>query len=161
METEAKAILRSEGFSDKQQRHERSLAMRYRGQSFELEVRQTSGDLSSAFHQVHHDRYGYSQEQSEVEIVSARLRSSGIVRRLKANTTPLGPRRQVKPHKVVTAYLSGKRTQVGVYQREELKPGARLQTPCIVAEYSATTLIPGDVKAELDRFGNLLMRIGV
>ncbi len=160
METEAKAILRFEGFSDKQQRHERSLAMRYRGQSFELEVRQTSGDLSSAFHRVHHDRYGYSQEQSEVEIVSARLRSSGIVRRLKANATALGPRKQVRPHKVVTAYLSGKRAQVGVYQREELKPGARLQTPCIVAEYSATTLIPGDVKSELDRFGNLLMRIG-
>src|SRR6185503_3960061 len=37
MEREAASVLRAEGFTRSRQRHERSLAMRYRGQSFELE----------------------------------------------------------------------------------------------------------------------------
>ena len=53
--------------------------MRYRGQSFELEVRNTTGDLAAEFHRAHRERYGYAQEQSEIEIVSARLRSFGVV----------------------------------------------------------------------------------
>ena len=56
--------------------------MRYRGQSFELEVRNTTGDLAAEFHRAHRERYGYAQEQSEIEIVSARLRSFGLVEKL-------------------------------------------------------------------------------
>ncbi len=73
MEKEATAVLRAEGFPRRRQRHERSLAMRYRGQSFELEVKKTTGDLAAAFHRAHRERYGYAQEHSEIEIVSARL----------------------------------------------------------------------------------------
>jgi N-methylhydantoinase A len=56
MEREATKVLHSEGFHRTRQRHERSLAMRYRGQSFELEVRNTDGDLATAFHRVHRER---------------------------------------------------------------------------------------------------------
>ena len=38
MEVEARASLNREGFNIKRQRHERTLAVRYRGQSFELEI---------------------------------------------------------------------------------------------------------------------------
>jgi hypothetical protein len=31
---------------------------------------------------VHRERYGYAQEQSEIEIVSARLRSFGVVEKM-------------------------------------------------------------------------------
>jgi len=158
MEREAITILRSEGFTDKQQRHERSLAMRYLGQSFELDVRKTVGDIAAEFHRIHRERYGYSQEESNIEIVSARLRSLGLVKPLREKTAIARRTKQVKPRQFVRAYVSGKRSEVGFYQREQLEPGSRLQTPCIVAEYSATTLVPGDVSAELDRFGNLIMR---
>jgi len=57
MEKEATALLRAEGFPRSKQRHERSLAMRYRGQSFELEVRNTKGDLAAEFHRAHCVRY--------------------------------------------------------------------------------------------------------
>ena len=157
MEMEGREVLRSEGFKDSKQRHERSLAMRYRGQSFELEVKQTSGDIVNAFHQAHRARYGYAQEQNSVEIVSARVRSIGLVEKFKEESRVVA-RRLVKPHGNVMAYISGKRAQVGVYRREELRPGARLVTPCIVTEYSATTLVSADMKAHLDEFGNLLMQ---
>ena len=55
------------------------------GQSFELEVRNTTGDLAAAFHRAHRERYGYAQEQSEIEIVSARLRSFGLGGQVRLN----------------------------------------------------------------------------
>ena len=141
LEKEATKVLRSEGFPATRQRHERSLAMRYRGQSFELEVRDTTGDLAKAFHRAHRERYGYAQEQSEIEIVSARLRSFGIVEKL--------------TQRKIASGKNGARG--GVYKREDLGAGTRLKTPCIVTEYSATTLIPADWKARIDDFGNLLI----
>lgn len=160
MEAEASEVLKSEGFGKTRQRHERSLAMRYRGQSFELEVTTTSGDIASAFHRVHRERYGYAQEQSEVEIVSARLRSLGLVQQLASEEEVANKRRSIaKPHAVARAYLSGKRTEVGVYKREKLGNGIKLQTPCIVTEYSATTLVPEEVSAQIDGLGNLIITL--
>ncbi len=160
MEKEATAVLHGEGFSRARQRHERSLAMRYRGQSFELEIPDTSGDLATAFHRAHLERYGYAQEHSEIEIVSARLRSFGLVEKLAQ--TRIGAsrqRRKTKPHHEVTAHIDGRKATVGLYKRNELLAGTKLQTPCIVTEYSATTLIPSDAHARVDQFGNLLIEI--
>jgi len=154
MEREATVLLRSEGFTRSRQRHERSLAMRYRGQSFELEVRKTEGDLATEFHRVHRERYGYAQEQSEIEIVSARLRSFGVVEKLPLTKIKSG---KVKPHGEVSLYLHGRKTTAALYRREELFANAKLMTPCIVTEYSATTLIDADSKARIDDFGNLLI----
>lgn len=154
LEREATAVLCAEGFARSRQRHERSLAMRYRGQSFELEVKNTSGDLAAAFHREHCERYGYAQEQSEIEIVSARLRSFGLVEKLAQRKIGSG---KTKPHDKVTAHLDGRKVTLALYKRDELRGGTKLQTPCIVTEYSATTLIPGDWTARMDPFGNLII----
>jgi N-methylhydantoinase A len=154
MEKEATRVLRGEGFPRGRQRHERSLAMRYHGQSFELEVRNVDGDLAAEFHRVHRERYGYAQEQSEIEIVSARLRSFGLVEKLPERRIDAGKN---KPHGKVTAYLGGRKMSVALYKRDELFANTKLQTPCIVTEYSATTLIDADSKARIDEFGNLLI----
>ena len=156
MEKEATTLLRSEGFPRSRQRHERSLAMRYRGQSFELDVRKTTGDLAAEFHRVHRERYGYAQEQSEIEIVSARLRSFGLVEKLPRRKIGVG---KTKPHDKVTAHLDGRKTTVALYRRDNLFANTKLITPCIVTEYSATTLIDADSKARIDAFGNLLIEL--
>jgi len=154
MEREAAEVLRGEGFSRSRQRHERSLAMRYRGQSFELEVRDITGDLAAAFNRVHRERYGYAQEHSEIEIVSTRLRSFGLVEKLPQEKLSRGKARAFKR---VMAQLDGRKVDVNLYKRDELYAGAKLQTPCIVSEYSATTLVPGGTAARVDEFGNLLI----
>jgi N-methylhydantoinase A len=156
MEKEATALLRGEGFPRSRQRHERSLAMRYRGQSFELEVRKTSGDVAAEFHRVHRERYGYAQEQSEIEIVSARLRSFGVVEKLPLTKIKSG---KTKPHGEVSIYLQGRKTTAALYRREELFANTKLMTPCVVTEYSGTTLIDADSKARIDGVGNLLIQI--
>jgi N-methylhydantoinase A len=159
MERVAATALRREGFPTAKQRHERSLALRYQGQSFELDIRQTGGNLARSFHRAHRERYGYAQEANVVEIVSARVRSTGIVEKLAERRAPAGQKRQAKSAKYVTAYLDGKKLRVAVYQRNELKPGMRLSAPCIVTEYSSTTLILPGVSAELDGYGNLIVQL--
>src|SRR5687767_823775 len=158
MEREAAAVLRREGFPASKQRHERALAMRYRGQSFELLITKTNGNIAAAFHRAHRERYGYAQEQSEIEIVSARLRSIGMVDKLSMRKI-LGARGAVKRHDSVVAYLDRRKTTVAVYKRDELRGGIKLKPPCIVTEYSATTLIPADATARVDQFGNILIAL--
>jgi N-methylhydantoinase A len=159
MERTAAAALDREGFPPPQQRHERSLALRYKGQSFELEIKQTWGNLASSFHRAHLERYGYAQENT-VEIVSARVRSTGVVEKLPERKHK-APRNNAfaKATTKVNAFLNGKKQQVAVYRRDELGVGARLRTPCIVTEYSSTTLIPSDARAKVDNYGNLIIQV--
>ena len=152
--------LRREGFAQAQQRHERSLAARYKGQSFELDLRQTTGDIAGAFHRAHHGRYGYAQETNAVEIVSARVRSMGVVARFKQARLPASRRMEIaKPHDQVETFLDGKRVRAALYRRSELAARANLRIPCIVTEYSSTTLIPTGAKACVDVFGNLIIDV--
>ncbi|MDT4954090.1 MAG: N-methylhydantoinase [Acidobacteriota bacterium] len=162
MEQEARAALRLEGFMEARQRHERSLAVRYQGQSFELEIKWTRGSgnrLAGAFHRAHRARYGYAQEANHVEVVSARLRSTGIVEKLRVERAKhsSGKVKVASPREFATVYFTDKQSRAGIYERDEMEPGARLRTPCIVREYSATTLIPPGAHAVLDEHGNLII----
>ncbi|MBC7909225.1 MAG: hydantoinase/oxoprolinase family protein [Pyrinomonadaceae bacterium] len=162
MQHEASAALKREGFSDAQQRHEKMLAVRYKGQSFELEIpwtRQTG--VAKDFHQAHRARYGYAQEANTVEIVSARLRSVGLIKEIKTKLTQHLPRagKLAAPQGHAIVYFAEGRRRAAIYARDKLKAGTRLQTPCIVREYSATTLIPHDAKASIDAEDNLIIEL--
>ena len=156
MEKQARVTLRREGFPEKRQRHERSLAARYKGQSFELQLERTGGDIAAAFHRAHRARYGYAQEKNVVEIVSARLRSSGVVEKLRVSSAKKSSREEfARTRRLTESYFDRRKIRVPVYHRHEIECGARLRAPCIVTEYSATTLIPSGCDARLDAFGNL------
>lgn len=157
MEKNAAKVLLSEGFVSAKQKHERSLAVRYKGQSFELQIKTTAGNIAGAFHRAHRARYGYAQEKNAVEIVSARVRSSGLVEKIKPKRYEAKKFHASAKPREVAAYFAGKKVRAAVYRREELQLGSRLQAPCIVTEYSGTTLVPAGVKAMIDRQGNLLV----
>jgi N-methylhydantoinase A len=156
MERLARLTLGNEGFSQKHQRHERSVAARYRGQSFELELKTVTSDIARQFHRAHRARYGYAEESNEVEIVSARLRSSGSVERIKSRLA-MRSKTKVKADGYVAAYFGGRRVKAAVYERERLMAGVRFVGPAIVTEYSATTLVPAESMASVDAYGNLVI----
>lgn len=161
MEQTAAAALRREGFPITKQRHQRSLALRYKGQSFELEISKTTGNIVAEFHRAHQERYDYAQPSNIVEIVSARVRSTGMVEKLvERKRTASRRKRSAKPVRTVNAYLSGKKLKLAVYQRDALPTGAQVHTPCIVTEYSSTTLIPFGTRARVDGYGNLIITLG-
>ena len=156
METAAQAKLRQEGFTGNRQRHGRSLAMRYEGQSFELEIDVTSGDPGASFHRAHQVRYGYAEETNPIEIVTVRLRSSGLVEQRKERPQRVSVK-SVEATEYRAVYFDGKKFRTGIYEREDLKAGMKLRAPCIVREYSATTLIPAGARVSVDGLGNLLV----
>jgi N-methylhydantoinase A len=162
LEREASAALRREGFDPRKQRHERTVAARYRGQSFELEIAWDGGRrLVERFHAAHESRYGYAQTAGSIEVVSARLRASGLVGGLKDERPRrvTSTRNEVRPHAAARVHFDEGPRDVAVYRREELPAGARLKSPCVVTEYSSTTLVPAWARAATDARGNLVIEL--
>ena len=161
MERAARAALKREGFAAARQRHATSVAARYQGQSFELEIEWKSAEtIAAAFHRAHLARYGYAQSESAVEIVSARVRSRGLVEKLgRERVERSAGASVVAPHGSASVYFSSTPARAALYTRENLGAGARLKTPCIVTEYSSTTLVPAGARARVDADGNLIIEL--
>jgi N-methylhydantoinase A len=131
--------------------------MRYAGQAYELSV-PAAGDFVELFHREHARRYGYSDARRPVEIVNVRARFIGASPRVNWTRQRLGKgdcRAAIIETRAV--YFHGRRRVAHVYQREKLRPGNRFRGPAIVAEYSATTVVPGGWSASVDGFENLLL----
>jgi len=45
-----------------------------------------------------------------------------------------------------------------VYDRQRLQPGHRFRGPALIAEYSATTVVPADFAAHVDGQHNIILR---
>ncbi len=162
MERESRTALRREGFDETRQRHARSVSARYKGQSFELEIGfKDSSGVAAAFHRAHLARYGYAQERNAVEIVSARLRSRGTVERIGADRPSRrgAGRTPPAPHTFARVHFGARPVRTAVYERERLPPGPLLPSPCVVTEYSSTTLVPAGSRARVDGHGNLIVEL--
>jgi N-methylhydantoinase A len=156
LERQAKNDLRSEGFSSEQIELTRTLAMRYRGQSFELEILADENAVAN-FHQSHRERYGHSDEQKAVETVSVRLRAVGVTDKPQLNREKNVRRSKAKPQREALSWLGEKRRKVAVFDRAELLPGTAVPAPSIVVEYGSTTLIPAGWRAKVDVGHNLIL----
>ena len=134
---------------------ERSADLRYKGQGYELNVA-FGRSMLEAFHEQHKSRYGYSHPERDVELVTLRLRahieSPGIS--LRKHSTE---KRHAAPEER-RAWFSGKAQAITIYDRAQLNVGSRVRGPAMIAEYSATTLVPPGFTASGDGVGNLLIR---
>jgi N-methylhydantoinase A len=159
MEKEAQHDLRREGFTADQIALQRSLALRYRGQSFELEVEYV-GQLPSAiarFHQLHQERYGHSTSNATIEIVSVRLRGIGLT--TKPEWKPARKRNSLPtPISYAQTRLERKSQRLPIFDRETLPVGFLWQEPALIVEYGSTTLIPTGWQVEVDKWKNLILR---
>jgi N-methylhydantoinase A len=63
------------------------------------------------------------------------------------------------PHGRARVHFDEGAREAAVYRREELHAGARLKSPCVVTEYSSTTLVPAWARAALDARGNLVVEL--
>ncbi|MBN9552790.1 MAG: hydantoinase/oxoprolinase family protein [Alphaproteobacteria bacterium] len=142
-----------------------SAEMRYRGQSYEIEVPFDeswieNGDwnrLIGAFHSEHERIYGYSDPASAAQIMNLRLVIVGTVPRPELPSAPLREAVPV-PARQGRLFLSGRWLDAPLYERSELKPGHRFEGPAVVMQADATTCIPESFAADVDSFGNLCIR---
>jgi N-methylhydantoinase A len=156
LERQAKKDLRDEGFGAESVRLARSVAMRYVGQSFEIDV-PWGERFEPAFHAAHKERYGYADRARQAEIVSLRLRAAGVTDKPPLRRSPSSAKREPAPDHVARVYLTERARRTPVYSRDKLGAGARLAGPAIVTEYSSTTLVPPGRKVEVDPWLNLII----
>jgi N-methylhydantoinase A len=157
LEREAVSDLKREGFGNDRVKLVRSVAMRYAGQSFEIDV-PWSRRFDSNFHIAHRERYGYADDSRGIEIVSLRLRAAGITQKPRIKSHRRGATKRAVISHLERVYLDERAARVPVYQRQRLSAGTRLAGPAIITEYSSTTLIQKRFKVEVDAWLNLIVK---
>ncbi len=150
--------LQAEGFDRPEVKLQRSLDVRYPGQSFELNVL-FDDDFKVRFHEAHLRKYGYSSPRIPLEIVTLRVSGQGQPPAVAFESQELGsekPSQQalVQEKKV---HLDDTSPPTSFYIRSRLRPGNRIGGPAIVLEYSSTLLIPADFSARVDGWSNLIL----
>jgi N-methylhydantoinase A len=156
LERRAAMELKNEGFGKERTRLARSVAMRYSGQSFEIDIA-WGGRIEAKFHAAHRARYGYADSSRPIEIVSLRVRATGITDKPRSRRWAAGPSRRSRPCRTARVHLSERSEQIPVYARDDLGSGAGLTGPAIITEYSSTTLIPPGFNVEVDSWLNLII----
>ena len=163
LEAQALHALDAEGFSRDKMRFQHSLDMRYLGQAYELNISLSRADsighsAIAAFHRVHEIRYGYHHKNKKVEIVNVRCRATGITN--KPPSQKIAPRLRTQallPEQTMELIFDDRARKTILYRRNNLCAGDVFSGPAIVAEYSATTLIPPDWRARVESYGQLLL----
>jgi N-methylhydantoinase A len=155
---EAIRDLSSEGFKRDRLKMARSVAVRYVGQSFEIDV-SWGPRFEAAFHAAHRERYGYSDRSRPVEIVSLRLRATGVTRKPGLKRLASAPTHRASPSHKTRVYLTERPARVPVYSRDDLSVGSQIDGPAVITEYSSTTLVPPRCKIEVDPWLNLVIEV--
>jgi N-methylhydantoinase A len=156
LEREARKDLGLEGFAKERQKLGRAVAMRYVGQSFEIDL-PWQEKFEQNFHGLHKERYGYADSTRPTEIVSLRLKAAGVTQKPRLRRSAAKSQAAAKPDSYTRVFLSERASRVPVYSRDELAAGAQFKGPAIVTEYSSTTLIPAGYSIEVDAWLNLLI----
>ena len=103
----------------------------------------------------YNQRFGYYNTENVVEIVNLRIRAIAPLQGQSFHKRELhGP----DPSEALIckrpAMISGVVYEVSVYDRGLLFPGNVVNGPSVIAEYSATTLLPPELICRVDEYGN-------
>ncbi|HEY7554590.1 MAG TPA: hydantoinase/oxoprolinase family protein [Candidatus Binatia bacterium] len=167
MEAVARQEFESQGVAPELIVHERAIDLRYSIQKYELPVAVSAGDLNpdskarwrAAFDEAHEKHFGSRAEDQSVEIVNYRLTTKVIVPK---PVTHAAPSAGENCDGAITArrraYFDGW-YECPIYDRRRLRPGNRMRGPAIVEQMDSTTLVHPGQRAEIDRFGNIVIEI--
>ncbi len=147
-----------QGFTADQVELNRSVDVRYSGQSYEINTPYSEA-YAAAFHSLHEKLYGYCNEKLPVEVVNVRVRGRAVYpqqewvkRPLEGEEPQLGAMIQEKQ-----VILGGQPQPVRFYLRSQLRAGNRIPGPAIVLEYGGTTYLPVGFHARVDEWLNLAL----
>ena len=149
LQEDALAVLAEGGDLHGTPRVEASLALRYRGQSYELSVPWCE-DPEGAFHRAHAARFGWTLDDQEVQLVHVRLRATEAPNEVAAGgDTPgtEGTRAAAAGEREVR--FGGAAVRAAVHHRGELRHGDLVQGPAVIEEYSGTTVVPPGARARV------------
>jgi N-methylhydantoinase A len=132
--------------------------LRYRGQSFELPVQgganPSPDELRRAFEAAHEDRYGYSDPEQALELVTIRVTATGAGAEVELAA---GEKRPAPQRGRRAATISGERLELEVVRGSPV-PGTRIDGPAVVELAESTLLVPPGWHVKVDRTGTIEMR---
>ena len=153
LEAQGQHELIAEGVANEEIEAQRSLDLRYEGQSYYLNLPWVDiSSCESAFHRLHATRYGHELDLP-VELVN--LRVGLTARPTPLELAPLAAGDTVMSHDQVSLY--GVEQAVTVLARQGLVSGQQLTGPALITETSSTTYLAPDWCCEVDLAGNLLL----
>ena len=167
-----KRTLAREGILPDRMRFQWEVEARYVGQSHEIPIPWPDGPLSrstvdaviAGFHQEHERAYGHGYPEESVEFVNFRVTATGLLTRPKLrelSSRSGNPQDALREMRQVFFAETRDVQQTAVYDRYRLSPGHAFPGPAIVEEIDSTSLIHPGFRAEVDRYGNLLVTAAV
>ena len=154
---EVSALLQAEGLGEEQFSIEVSADLRYQGQEYSMTIRVATPprleEIISSFHTAYQRRYGHSNLSEEVEFVAIRVTGLAEFSSKPAPQPILADGKD--PVGATNLLVDGKLTPAPIWRREDL--GRVVDGPCLVLEYTATTVVPGQWQARLVEGGHLLL----
>jgi N-methylhydantoinase A len=170
MEGEGTALLRAAGVPGRDITHRRAAEMRYVGQGHEVRVPLPPGPLNpaslralrEAFETEYRRLYGRLGPPVPLEAITWRVVSSGPRPDLRLSTASGATgdaEAALKGMRQAFMLDSGGMTDVPVYDRYRLGPGATFTGPAIVEERESTTVVGSGAAVSVDGEGNLVVDI--
>ncbi|HBK81376.1 MAG TPA: hydantoinase [Nitrospinae bacterium] len=142
---------------------DRSVDLRYVGQSFEINVKATrNGDLLPMaeilddFHRLHEFTYGFCDVDEPVEFVNLRLSAFGLTSKpteiLKSAASGEAVAREVS-----VLSVDGEKKAYRLIDRSGLSAGDKVEGPSIIYDAFATALVPSGWTGATDESGHILL----
>ncbi|MGH3360316.1 MAG: hydantoinase/oxoprolinase family protein [Nocardioidaceae bacterium] len=161
LEAEATTRLRAEEVAPENVLLQRTASMRYSGQWRSLTVSCGSGagalaDLVQVFHEQHEREYAFRQDEAPVEIYQLGLTAIGTTPKPEfepLDTSAATPPEPASRRRVYFDEVGW--TETGVYEREKLPAGTKLHGPAVIDQLDSTTVVPPDMRAEVDEWLNI------
>ena len=138
--------------------------LRYAGQNFELSIAfndsafdaAKAAALRAAFDTEHERAYGFAQADEPVEIVSMRIKLTGLLAKPPLPMVAASVPATAIGHRAVT-FAKDLVLNTPIYRRADLHSGHALIGPAVIEQMDSTLLLfPGD-HASADRWGNLVI----
>lgn len=159
----ATADLVDEGFPVHAIRLQAALAMRYKGQAYEIDIPLPTSSLDMAalvkdFHHRHAQRYGYSNPKRPTEAVQLRLRASGQTD--KPSLLPHDraiPDASPAPSHLRPTVFQSRSVTTSIYRRADLQPGHHGTGPAMILTGESTNIVPPLWSWRIDPVGTLVL----
>jgi N-methylhydantoinase A len=167
---QAEAWFAEEEIAPGARRVTRTVDMRYAGQNYELPVALRDGPVTEAslaaleygFFEAHRRMYGFVADDDPVQLVTYRVEATGLVSKASLQKrADAGPDATcaVIGHREIWLPEAGGFVSCPVYDRDKLDSGNQIESPSVIEQMDATTLVLPGMTAYVDPYLNLILTV--
>ena len=113
------------------------------------------------FHEDHGREHNYSRPSAPVEVYRLQVKATGLVRKAEFAKVPrrAGSALAAVSERMVLFDEHPKPMKARIFDRTHLAPGDVVEGPAIIEQLDSTTLVPPGIKAEVDDYLTIIMRV--